>query len=205
MAFKGWPDDAAVFYEGLEADNTKTYWQSHKSEYEKSVKGPMEELLEELAGEFGPGRLFRPYRDIRFSRDKSPYKLSCAAHLPGGYISFSADGLFVGSGLYMPEPGQLQRFRAAVDDEKSGSELASIVAALRKGGYDVGAHEVLKVAPKGYTTGHPRIDLLKYKGIVMSKYWPAGGWLATSRAKDKVVGCLKAGRPLNSWLERYIG
>lgn len=205
MPFKGWPDEAVAFYEGLEAENTKAYWQSHKSVYERCVKAPMEELLEELGDDFGPGRLFRPYRDIRFSKDKSPYKLSCDAHLPGGYLSFSADGLFVGSGLYMPEPDQLQRFRAAVDDAKSGPELVSIVTALRKEDCDVGAHEVLKVAPKGYPADHPRIELLKQKGIVMSRHWPAGAWLSTTRAKDRVVGCLEAARPLKTWIERYVG
>ena len=165
----------------------------------------MQELLAELADEFGPGRVFRPYRDVRFSKDKAPYKLNCAAQLPGGYISFSAEGLFVGSGLYMPDADRLRRFRAAVDDETSGSELASIVATLRKDGYDVGAHEVLKTAPKGYPRDHSRIDLLKHKGIVMSKSWPVGAWLGTRKAKDRVVACLDAARPLNVWLEHNVG
>jgi uncharacterized protein (TIGR02453 family) len=204
MAFAGWPVEAVEFYEGLEADNTRAYWQDHKSVYEGCVKGPMEALLTELADDFGPGRVFRPYRDVRFSEDKTPYKLSCAAHLPGGYISFSADGLFAGSGLFMPEPPQLQRFRAAVDDERSGPELESIVGTLRKEGYDVGAHEVLKTAPKGYPRDHPRIELLKYKGILMSRSWPVGSWLGTRKAKDRIVGCLEAARPLNAWLERCV-
>jgi uncharacterized protein (TIGR02453 family) len=202
MAFKGWPVEAVEFYEGLEADNTKTYWQEHKSVYERCVKGPMEELLAELADDYGTGRVFRPYRDVRFSQDKTPYKLNCAAHLPGGYVSISADELFVGSGLYMPERDQLQRFRAAVADAKSGAELESIVATLRKGGYDVGAHEVLKTAPKGYPKDHPRIELLKHKGLVMSRSWPVGAWLGTRKAKDRIVAALQAARPLNSWLER---
>jgi uncharacterized protein (TIGR02453 family) len=202
MAFKGWPVEAVEFYEGLEADNTKTYWQEHKSVYERCVKGPMEELLAELADDYGAGRVFRPYRDVRFSQDKTPYKLNCAAHLPGGYVSLSADELFVGSGLYMPERDQLQRFRAAVADAKSGAELESIVATLRKGGYDVGAHEVLKTAPKGYPKDHPRIELLKHKGLVMSRSWPVGAWLGSRKAKDRVVAALQAARPLNSWLER---
>jgi uncharacterized protein (TIGR02453 family) len=205
MAFTGWPVEAVEFYDGLEADNTKAYWQEHKSLYEQSVKGPMELLLAELAGDFGPGRVFRPYRDVRFSKDKTPYKLNCAAQLPGGYIAFSADGLFVGSGLYMPPPDQLRRFRSAVDDGKSGSELQSIVDGLRKDGYDVGAHELLKTAPKGYPKDHPRIDLLKHKGILMSKSWAVGAWLGTRKAKDRVVTCLEAARPLNAWLEGYVG
>ena len=204
MAFRGWPVEAVEFYEGLQADNTKTYWQEHKAVYERCVKGPMEDLLAELAEDFGPGRVFRPYRDVRFSKDKRPYKLNCAAQLPGGYISFSAEGLFAGSGLYMPDANQLQRFRAAVDEETPGSELMAIVATLRKDGYDVGAHEVLKAAPKGYAKDHPRIELLNHKGIVMSKSWPVGAWLGTRKAKDRVVACLHAAGPLNAWLARYV-
>src|SRR5687768_11593870 len=105
MTFRGWPVEAVEFYEGLEADNTKAYWQEHKAVYERCVKAPMEALLAEL-GAGDTGRIFRPYRDVRFSKDKAPYKRSCDAHLPGGYVSFSADGLFVGSGLYMPDPAQ---------------------------------------------------------------------------------------------------
>ncbi|MDQ3898273.1 MAG: DUF2461 domain-containing protein [Actinomycetota bacterium] len=205
MAFAGWPVEAVEFYEGLQADNTKAYWSEHKPVYERCVKGPMEELLAELADDFGPGRVFRPYRDVRFSKDKTPYKLNCAAQLPGGYISFSAEGLFVGGGLYMPDADQLRRFRAAVDDGASGSELASIVATLRKDGYDVGAREVLKTAPKGYPKDHPRIELLAHKGIVMSKSWAVGAWLGTRKAKDRVVAGLEAARPLHTWLERYVG
>ncbi|MBO0748547.1 MAG: DUF2461 domain-containing protein, partial [Acidimicrobiaceae bacterium] len=193
MAFKGWPVEAVEFYEGLAADNTRTYWNDHKATYERCVKGPMEELLAELAERFGPGRVFRPYRDVRFSKDKTPYKLNCAAHLASGYLMFSADGLFAGTGLYMPDPAQLQRYRTAVDDEKSGAELESIVATLRQNGYEVGAHETLKTAPKGWAKEHPRLDLLRQKGIVMSKSWPVGPWLGTRKAKDRVVACLEAG------------
>lgn len=204
MAFKGWPVEAVEFYEGLAADNTRTYWNDHKATYERCVKAPMEELLAELAERFGPGRVFRPYRDVRFSKDKAPYKLNCAAHLASGYLMFSADGLFAGTGLYMPDPAQLQRYRAAVDDEKSGSELSSIVTTLRRDGYEVGAHEVLKSAPKGWAKDHRRIELLQQKGIVMSKAWPVGPWLGTRKAKDRVVAALEAGVPLNAWVERFV-
>lgn len=203
MPFTGWPVEAVEFYEGLEADNSRTYWHEHKSVYDRCVKAPMEELLAELGG---GGRIFRPNRDVRFSKDKSPYKLNCAAHLPdGGYVSFSADGLFVGSGLYMPDAAALRRFRAAVDDERSGVELVSIVDRLRKGGYEVGAHEVLKTAPRGFPADHPRIDLLRHKGLVMSKSWPVGAWLGTRKAKDRVVTALEAGRRLRQWIADHVG
>ena len=203
MAFTGWPVEAVEFYEGLEADNTKAYWQDHKATYERCVKGPMDELLAELADDFGVGKVFRPYRDVRFSADKSPYKTQCAAQLAGGYVSFSAEGLFAGSGLYMPMPEQLRRFRAAVADDRTGPELESILAGLRDQGYAVGAHEVLKTAPRGVPKDHPRIELLRHKGLVMSRAWPVGAWLGTKQAKARVVATLEAARPLNGWLERH--
>lgn len=208
MAFRGWPVEAVEFYEGLQADNSKPYWQDHKSVYEQCVRAPMEELLAELADEFGPGKLFRPYRDVRFSANKEPYKTNCAATLGQGvgqaYLSFSADGLSVGGGLYMPDAATLQRYRTAVDREKSGAELADIVSGLHAGGYQTMAHEVLKTAPKGYPKDHPRIELLRHKGIAMMKDWPVAAWLGTAKAKDRVVATLRAGVPLNEWLQRYV-
>lgn len=209
MTFTGWPDEAVEFYEGLEADNSKVYWQRHKDVYDHCVRTPMEQLLAELADEFGPAKLFRPYRDVRFSADKSPYKTNCAATLGHGvgqrYVSFSADGLSAGGGLYMPDPAALARYRGAVEKEKSGAQLAEIVAALRAGGYDVMAHEVLKTAPRGVAKDHPRIELLRHKGVAMMKNWPPAAWLGTAKAKDRIVGALRAGGPLNEWLTRYVG
>ena len=205
MAFRGWPIEAVEFYEGLEADNSKVFWQEHKTVYERQVKAPMEELLAELADEFGEGKLFRPYRDVRFSADKTPYKTTCAATLGRGYVAFSADGLSVGSGLYMPEPAALTRFRAAVDADDTGAELAAIVADLHRAGYQTMAHEVLKTAPRGFPKDHPRIELLRHKGIAMMKSWPVGAWLGTRKAKDRVVTALRAAAPLNEWLARHVG
>ena len=205
MAFQGWPIEGVEFYEGLEADNSKVYWQDNKAVYDRQVKAPMEELLAELADEFGAGKIFRPYRDVRFSADKTPYKTNCAATIGSGYVSFSAEGLSVGGGLYMPDPKTLARYREAVDKEKSGAELATIVAALHKAGYETMAHEVLKTAPRGYPKDHPRIDLLRHKGIAMMKTWPVGAWLGTKKAKDRVVETLRAGVPLNDWLARHVG
>jgi uncharacterized protein (DUF2461 family) len=94
MAFTGWPVEAIEFYEGLCADNTKTYWVEHKSIYDECVLRPMQELLAELEPDFGEGKIFRPYRDVRFSADKTPYKTAIGATLArGGYIQVSADGL----------------------------------------------------------------------------------------------------------------
>ena len=94
MAFRGWPNEALDFYEGLEADNSKTYWTAHRSVYDEKVLAPMNALLAELEPEFGAGKIFRPYRDVRFSADKSPYKTAIGATLElGGYVQLSAKGL----------------------------------------------------------------------------------------------------------------
>ena len=209
MAFAGWPVEAVEFYEGLAADNSKVFWQEHKAVYDDCVRAPMEQLLGELTDEFGPAKLFRPYRDVRFSADKTPYKTNCAATLGGGpgqaYVSFSADGLSAGGGLYMPDPAALQRYRTAVTREKSGSELATIVGALHKAGYQIMAHAVLKTAPRGIGADHPRIELLRHKGLAMMKSWPAGAWLGTAAAKDRVLSTLRAAGALSGWLTRNVG
>src|SRR6476646_7616601 len=205
MAFKGWQAEALEFFEGLEADNSKAYWQDHKADYEKLVKAPMQELLDELKKEFGDGKIFRPYRDVRFSKDKSPYKTNIAATLGEGYISLSADGLGAGCGMYQMAPDQLERFRGAIAAEKTGGELGELVATARKKGMEVTAHDSLKTAPKGYPKDHPRIDLLRMKGLITWKQWPPAAWLSTKKAKDRVAEFLQDSKPLMSWLTKHVG
>jgi uncharacterized protein (TIGR02453 family) len=206
MAFKGWPAEAIEFYEGLEADNSKAYWQDHKAVYERVVKAPMEELLAELAPEFGPGKVFRPFRDVRFSADKSPYKTNIAATLgSGGYISLSSSGLGCGIGYYMPSADQLDRFRQAVAADKTGEPLAALVDGLRKNGLEITVHDVLKTAPRGYDKDHPRIDLLRHKGLIAWRTWPVAAWLGTKAAKTRVVDFLHTAQPLMDWLDKQVG
>src|SRR5918994_4148745 len=127
MAFRGWPVEALEFFEGLEAENTKAYWERNKGAYRDVVRAPMEELVAELEPDWGPGRIFRPYRDVRFSKDKSPYKTAIGATVGGsGYVQLDARGLAAGSGMWEMAPDQLERYRAAVDDERSGSALTDV-------------------------------------------------------------------------------
>src|SRR3984885_1629907 len=99
MAFDGWPAEALDFYAGLEDDNSKEYWTRRKAVYQEKILRPMEELLEELAPEFGEPKIFRPYRDIRFSHDKTPYKTHIGATLgPTCYVQLSAGGVSPGGG-----------------------------------------------------------------------------------------------------------
>jgi uncharacterized protein (TIGR02453 family) len=206
VGFQGWTADAIDFYDGLEEDNSKAYWQARKDVYELAVRHPMEELLAELAGQFGPGRIFRPYRDVRFSADKSPYKTAIGATIDnGGYIQLSAAGLAAGRGMYMMAADQLQRYRQAVAAEPAGSDVAQVVAAARDAGIDVVSHGRLKTAPRGYPKDHPRIGLLCLKGLVAWRQWPAAAWLATPEAKSRVVEFFVQTEPIQDWLNAHVG
>lgn len=205
MTFRGWPAEALEFYEGLAADNSRVYWREHKDRYERDVRAPMVALLDELEPEFGPGRIFRPYRDVRFSADKSPYKDHIGASLEyGGYVQLSADGLAVGNGMYVMDAEQLARYREAVADEVSGERLRAIIAQVAAHGIEVGGHSRLKTAPRGYRRDHPRVELLRYKGLVAWRQWPVAAWLGTPQAKDRVVEFLRASQPLRDWLAAHV-
>ena len=205
MSFSGWPEEALDFYEGLEADNSKAYWTSQKAVYEQKVLGPMTELLEELGPEFGEGKVFRPYRDVRFSKDKSPYKTQMGATLARGYIQFSAKGLAVGDGMYGMESDQLDKYRRAVAHDTTGAELERVIAGIEQHGYGVHGRDVLKSAPRGYSADHPRIGLLRYKGIVAWIEWPVEPWLETAAVKDRITSFLRATQPLGAWLDTNVG
>lgn len=206
MAFRGWTTDALDFYDGLEADNSKTYWTEHKATYDEKVYAPMAALLEELEDEFGPGRVFRPYRDVRFSSDKSPYKTTIAASIGGdSYVQLSARGLMAGRGNWRMEPDQLSRYREAVAAEASGAALARAIAELRSQKIDVGGHDELKTVPRGYPKDHPRADLLRAKGLTLWKEWPAGPWLGRPTAKNRVVELFRAGAAVCEWLDTHVG
>jgi uncharacterized protein (TIGR02453 family) len=203
VAFHGWPVEAIEFYEGLLADNSRTYWQAHKQTYDDDVRAPMQQLLAELEPEFGPGKIFRPYRDVRFSADKTPYKTHLGAILDGGgYVQLGADGLAAGCGVWHMETDVLARYRAAVDDDRAGAELDGVTRSLREQGIDVISRDALKSAPRGFDRDHPRADLLRRKGLAAWRDFGAGAWLGTAKAKTRVVDFLRAAQPLNDWLSR---
>ena len=206
MAFSGWPEEALDFYDGLMADNTKSYWTANKAVYEEKVLRPMADLAEELAPEFGEPKIFRPYRDVRFSPDKTPYKTHIGAVIGGtGYVQLSAEGLAAGAGMWQLNPDQLARYRAAVAGDRAGAELERIAAELEKAGITVHGHGVLKSAPRGYPADHPRIGLLRYKGLTTWRQWPVEPWLETAAAKDRLVDFFRTSLPICTWLTDHAG
>lgn len=202
--FEGFPAEAVRFYDELEANNAKPWWEAHKATYEAACRQPMQALLDELEPEFGASKMMRPYRDIRFSADKSPYKTNCAAIIgTGGYLALSSRGLYVGGGCMPLEGAPLARFREAAASEVAGPALASILAKLGKAGYEVEG-EQLKTAPRGYAADHPRAALLRYKGLHAGKQIAAAN--IESRAVTATVRkMLRDLAPLAQWLDDHVG
>jgi uncharacterized protein (TIGR02453 family) len=206
MAFGGWPGSALEFYVGLEADNSKSYWTANKAVYQEKVLRPMEELVEQLAPELGEPKIFRPYRDIRFSADKTPYKTHIGATIGGAfYVQFSADGLGAGAGMWHMEPEQLSRYRAAVAEDSRGTELEAIIADMEKAGVEVHGHESLKSAPRGYPPDHPRIGLLRHKGLTTWRHWEPEPWLEMPAAADQLLSFFRTSAAFCSWLTSNCG
>ncbi|HXY71123.1 MAG TPA: DUF2461 domain-containing protein [Actinomycetota bacterium] len=203
--FRGWPAEALEFFDGLEEENTKAYWQRHKQDYETLVRAPMEALLADLEPKWGEGRIFRPYRDVRFSKDKSPYKTHIGAMVGDGYVQLSSKGLAAGSGMWEMAPDQLDRYRKAVGDDKTGKKLAQVVSTARDAGLDVAGRGELKTAPRGFPSDHPRIDLLRYKGLVTWREWPVASWLGTRRTEERLVEFFTLSKPMNTWLDANVG
>ena len=204
-AFGGWKGDFKGFFVGLQVNNSKAYFESHRKQYERDVKGPLVSLLADLEPEFGAARLSRPNRDIRFSADKSPYKTNISASTSaGGYVALDADGLVAGGGRYMMEPSALAMYREAVAAKASGEKIAAIVAALRAKGYGVEGQELKRVPPP-HPQDHPRGDLLKHKRLIYWRRWEVAPWIATPKARERVKQAWHDGADLKAWLARHVG
>lgn len=163
------PAAAMQFYAELRLNNSREFWAEHKPRYEADVRAPIEQVAAGLADEFGEAKVYRPYRDLRFRKDKTPYKTHQGAHIRcapgcGWYTEVNADEFVAGGGFYHAGPEGLAAIRAAIDDEHRGAELIGIIDELTANGWQVFGERV-KTAPRGYTVRHPRIELLRHKSL----------------------------------------
>ncbi|RBY80666.1 TIGR02453 family protein [Geodermatophilus sp. TF02-6] len=211
MSFEGFPDEGLVFYEGLEADNSKTYWTRHRAAFESTVRAPMQALLEELALEFGTAKVFRPYRDVRFSHDKTLYKTHHGAVVnPDGrgagawYVQLSADGLMVAGGCWRLASDQVDRYRRAVADAVQGARLRREVDRLAAAGWVLGGERLTRL-PSGYDVVEDRADLLRHKSLSATREWEPADWLHDRRALDEVRRAWRDLTALNAWLADNVG
>lgn len=207
MAFEGFPVAALDFYDDLEVDNTKSFWEAHKDVYKSAVAEPMKALLAELEAEFGPAKIFRPYRDVRFAKDKAPYKTSQGAYVATGpstgyYVQIGAPGVFVGGGFYEASSARLGVIRDAMADEAHGTQLEGILAKIEKAGWKVGG-ESLKTAPRGYDVNHPRIGLLRHKSLTVGTEYGFDPVIHTPKLVDRIRKDWRRVTPLLDWVEAH--
>ena len=200
--FTGFARDAFSFWKGLEKNNNRDWFQAHKDRYEQLVRRPMQLLIEELTPLYGPGRLTRINKDMRFAKEK-PYKNYLATGLGGSYISFSKEGLWVGAGMYKPEPAALRRLREAIADDRSGRKLTKIITSLRRKGFELDTHARLDKPPRGYEPTHPRVELLSMKDMYVGKlFGPAD--VSSGTVLDAVVKAIADLEPFRVWLREHV-
>jgi uncharacterized protein (TIGR02453 family) len=218
--FAGMPDKGLAFLEDLEERNTKEFFDAHKQVFKDEVQAPFAALVEAAAArlrrsdpDLGPPKVFRIYRDLRFSKDKSPYKTSMSASVPrtpgggeggvntGYYVNVGPGGLYVASGLYHPGRPELERLRAAVADPATGEELDAILRRAAGKGLVLWL-DPLQRMPKPWPADHPRAELLKARSLVLNRQHDRAPWLRTPELLDRLVTDWKAMIPFNRWLQR---
>jgi uncharacterized protein (TIGR02453 family) len=206
VTFDGIPLAALDFYEDLEADNSKAFWTANKQIYDEQVKAPLDALSAALEPDFGAPKLFRPYRDVRFSKDKTPYKTHQGVWFADShmYLHVSAAGLLVSGGYWGTSSTQVQRLRRAIADDVSGPALARVLAGLRRAKFGFGGEQLTRV-PSGYDKQHPRAELLRYKYLTARREFGCPAWLPTKRAKTEIVKAWRTITPLVDWLDTHVG
>jgi uncharacterized protein (TIGR02453 family) len=197
--FLGFGPEVFWWFDGLERDNSRDYFTRTRKLYEREVRGQLEAFLLELGG--GDTNVFRQHRDLRFSRDKRPYKERTYGHAGRLFVQLSSRGLYVGTGYYRVEPDQLERLRAAVASDETGPQLEAALANAR---LDVDGAS-LKTAPRGYQRDHPRIELLRRKQLIVGKSLPAGAGVRREPALDLARSVRKGSAPILAWLDEHVG
>jgi uncharacterized protein (TIGR02453 family) len=211
--FTGFPADTFAWFQGLQADNSREYFQANRDTYDVRVRGALEAMLEQLAEELGGRiRMFRQHRDLRFSADKSPYKITTYGLIVDRpddefalYAQLSANGLFAGSGYHVMAADQLRRFRDAIVDDRTGTELERAVAECKRAGLEVFG-SALKTAPRGYDRAHKRVALLRHKALFAgARLSPGARGIACDRALRHVRAAWAGCAPVIHWLGANVG
>lgn len=220
--FEGFADPNAKFFKSLARRNERPWFLAHKAEFEEGWNAPMKLLLAEVREaidsayphcDLGEPKVFRIFRDVRFSKNKAPYKTHIGGFIPLArkgkrvtdlpmalYFHVGATETLGAAGHYMMEPESLGRFRAAVADDKRGKDLDKLLAALAKKGFVADSHDRLKRAPKGFAPDHPRAEMLKRKGLTVRFPKVPAGLLATPRLAKWLAGACKTAAPFVEWL-----
>lgn len=209
-AWSGFGTGAPAFFVDLEAHNTREWFAEHRPRYESEIAEPLRQLAEVLEGRLGTTKIFRPFRDVRFSADKRPIKEQAALLVtaPSGglyYLQYSADGLLLGGGAYWPTKEQLATFRALLDDPVSAAVVHAEVEAVRGAGFGLMEDGRLATAPRGFAKDHPEIELLRQKSLAVARHYPAAAWQTSSKALARILEGWEPVTRWNEWLLATIG
>lgn len=200
-----WPREAVEFLRELEDNNDRDWFKANRTRYDELLLAPTRALTEKL-GHLGPPHFFRPYNNTRF-RPGPPLKEHIAASIGEGpavyYVQLSLDGLVLGAGLWHPESDQLERFRAAIDDNRRAAGFERAVTEAGSAGLSLVEPE-LKRAPKGYAPDHPRIDWFRLKRLAVHRHDPMRRWLHTHECDKRIRTQLETARDFVEWLNANV-
>ena len=223
--FPGYTGDLLSFLGELTLNNDRAWWKANLQRYEDSVRTPslqliqaMEPRLADISPHFlaiarkSGGSMMRPFRDTRFSKDKTPYKTNVGiqfrhrsgkdVHAPGFYFHVAPDEIFVGIGMWHPDGGALASIRASIDESP-----AAWLAARDETGFTATyelAGASLKRAPRGYPIDHPRIADLKRKDFIAVANLDAD-FVLDPALPDRLAQLFERAAPFQSWLCSAIG
>ena len=208
VSFSGLNPDAIAFYAELGDNNTKAWWATNKARYDQNVRGPVAALAAELGAEFGGLKIFRPYRDVRFSADKTPYKThiglvttSTMTH----YLQLNDAGLMTAGGRYDVPPATLARFREIVDDNRLFGDLEATLEEAADDGFAIMTDGSLKTAPRGFSADHPRIELLRLKRLAIARTEEPAEWMWEAGAAEAIAERWRSVSVWNEWLVENLG
>ena len=209
------------FLGGLKINNNKEWFDKNRDQYKKS-KSEFEELVNILILEAKSvdksidinepkESVFRIFRDVRFSKNKSPYKTNFGAYIkrggrksiyPGYYVHIEPGDSFIAGGIYMPEPAVLKAVRERVFEHTD--EFKKILNSSEfKKHFDGMYNEKLKNGPRGFPKDFPDIELLKYKHYIVSEPVKDNFWLSADVIKN-IKGIFKAQYPFNQFINKAI-
>lgn len=202
-----WPPQALEFLAELEQNNDRQWFKANRRRYDEDLLAPARALAEKLS-DLGTPHFFRPYNNTRF-RPGPPLKENLGVALGYGatggfYFDLSLDGLLIAAGLHHPAPDQLERFRAAIDDDRAARGFERALSRAARAGLKL-AEPQLRRAPRGYPTDHPRLERLRLKELTVSRRYPLEPWLHEPSCDERVRADLDAARPLVKWLAETVG
>jgi uncharacterized protein (TIGR02453 family) len=221
--FSGFSKSAPGFFHQLAAEMSREWFKANKETYEEAWVAPMKALLEDVRATLVPvykgtplhePKVFRIQRDVRFAKDKAPYKTTIGAFISTGkgnpmesgaavYVQLGLEE-YVGAGYYVFSPEQLARWRKKVAADKSGKEIAALIAAAQKKGMALDAHDVLARAPRGIDPEHPRAELLRHKGCVLSFPAIPRGLIHKPAFSGWIAEQAKLAAPVVKWVQKNV-